>query len=126
MPPPLYCIKTGEKYESKDQMLKLRRISDNKKQKIRYWRKNYHYDLNLDDYDKFNEVSNIIRYVYKYHDFLLKYDPNEKQQFDTEDLEIYVKNHKFFKKAIPYLDYIKSLKKIESKFESDKKIFISF
>jgi len=27
MPPPLYCVKTGENYESKDQMLKLRRIS---------------------------------------------------------------------------------------------------
>jgi len=126
MPPQLYCVKTGEKYESKDQMLKLRRISDNKKQKIRYWRKHYNYDLNLDDYDKFNEVSNIIRYVYKYHDFLMRYNPNEKQHFDKEDLEIYVKNHKFFKKTIPYLDYIKSLKKIESKFESDKKFFISF
>ena len=126
MPPQLYCVKTGEQYESKEEMLKLRRISDNKKQKIRYWRKNYHYDLNLDDYDKFNEVSNIIRYVYKYHDFLMRYNPNEKQHFDKEDLEIYVKNHKFFKKAIPYLDYIKSLKKIESKIESDKKIFISF
>jgi len=126
MPPQLYCVKTGEQYESKEEMLSLRRISDNKKQKIRYWRKHYNYDLSMDDYDKFNEVSNIIRYVYKYHDFLMRYNPNEKQHFDKEDLEIYVKNHKFFKKAIPYLDYIKSLKKIESKFESDKKFFISF
>ena len=34
MPPALYCVKTGEKYESKEQMLSMRRENDNKKQKI--------------------------------------------------------------------------------------------
>ena len=43
----------------------------------------------------------------------MRYNPNEKQHFDKEDLEIYVKNHKIFKKAIPHLEYLKSLKKIE-------------
>ena len=33
MPPALYCVKTGEKYESKEQMLSMRRENDNKKQK---------------------------------------------------------------------------------------------
>ena len=28
MPPSLYCVKTGKKYESKDEMLKLRRINE--------------------------------------------------------------------------------------------------
>ena len=59
MPPPLYCVKTGKKYESKDEMLKLRRINDNKKQKIRYWRKHYKYDLTI-----------IIYFIY-YHEFFL-------------------------------------------------------
>ena len=104
MPPSLYCVKTGEKYNSKEEMLKLRRISDNKKQKIRYWRKN----------------------IYKYHDFLIKYIPNEKQVFEKDDLDIYVKNHKFFKRAIPHLDYIKTLKKIESKVDNDCPIIITF
>jgi len=126
MPPPLYCVKTGKKYESKDEMLKLRRINDNKKQKIRYWRKHYKYDLTIDDYDKFNEVSNIIRYVYKYHDFLLKYNPDETQNFDKDDLEIYVKNHKFFKKSMIHLDYIKTLKKLEQTEEEDNAILITF
>jgi len=75
MPPALFCVKTGEQYESKEKMLSLRRENDNKKQKVRYWRKQYGYDLSLDDYDKFKEITHIIRYVYKYHDFLLKYDP---------------------------------------------------
>ena len=126
MPPSLYCVKTGEKYNSKEEMLKLRRISDNKKQKIRYWRKNYNYDLTLNDYESFNEVANIMRYIYKYHDFLIKYNPNEKQEFDKENLDIYVKNHKFFKRAIPHLDYIKTLKKIESKVEHNEPIVITF
>ena len=89
MPPSLYCVKTGEKYNSKEEMLKLRRISDNKKQKIRYWRKNYNYDLKIDDYESFNEIANIMRYIYKYHDFLIKYIPNEKQVFEKDDLDIY-------------------------------------
>ena len=126
MPPSLYCVKTGEKYNSKEEMLKLRRISDNKKQKIRYWRKNYNYDLKIDDYDEFNKIANVIRYVYKYHDFLVKYNPNEKQVFEKDDLDIYVKNHKFFKRAIPHLDYIKTLKKIESKVEHNEPIVITF
>ena len=126
MPPQLYCVKTGEKYESKEEMLTLRRISDNKKQKIRYWRKNYNYDLCIDDYDNFNEVSNIIRYIYKHHDFLIKFNPTEKQNFDTNDLEIYVKFHKFFKKAIPHLDYIKTLKKIEPKKTNNDTVVITF
>ena len=126
MPPSLYCVKTGEKYNSKEEMLKLRRISDNKKQKIRYWRKNYNYDLKIDDYESFNEIANIMRYIYKYHDFLIKYIPNEKQVFEKDDLDIYVKNHKFFKRAIPHLDYIKTLKKIESKVDNDCPIIITF
>tara|TARA_R110002096_G_scaffold348183_1_gene541422 strand:- start:120 stop:500 length:381 start_codon:yes stop_codon:yes gene_type:complete len=126
MPPSLYCVKTGEKYNSKEEMLKLRRISDNKKQKIRYWRKNYNYDLKIDDYESFNEIANIMRYIYKYHDFLIKYIPNEKQVFEKDDLDIYVKNHKFFKRSIPYLDYIKTLKKIESKVEHNEPIVITF
>ena len=126
MPPSLYYVKTGEKYNSKEEMLKLRRVSDNKKQKIRYWRKNYNYDLTLNDYESFNEVANIMRYIYKYHDFLIKYNPNEKQVFEKDDLDIYVKNHKFFKRAIPHLDYIKTLKKIESKVEHNEPIVITF
>ena len=126
MPPSLYCVKTGEKYNSKEEMLKLRRVSDNKKQKIRYWRKNYNYDLKIDDYDEFNKIANVIRYVYKYHDFLVKYNPNEKQVFEKDDLDIYVKNHKFFKRAIPHLDYIKTLRKIESKVEHNEPIVITF
>ena len=64
--------------------------------------------------DRFNQISNIIRYIYKYHDFLIKYDPTSNQEYSKEDLEIYVKNHKNFKKSIPHLDYIKSLKKINN------------
>ena len=126
MPPALYCVKTGEKYESKEQMLAMRRENDNKKQKIRYWRKKYNYDLKLEDYDDFKEITPVIRYVYKYHDFLLKYDPDTTQQYNKEELEIYVKNHKFFKKTIPHLDYIKSLKKLNNVEKKSEPIIISF
>lgn len=126
MPPALYCVKTGEKYESKEQMLSMRRENDNKKQKIRYWRKKYNYDLKLEDYDKFKEITNVIRYVYKHHDFLMKYDPNETQQLNKEELEIYVKNHKFFKKTIPHLEYIRTLKKLNQIEKKTEPIVITF
>jgi len=126
MPPALYCVKTGEQYESKEQMLTMRRENDNKKQKIRYWKKKYNYDLKLEDYDKFKEITNVIRYVYKYHDFLMKYDPNKTQQLDKEELEIYVKNHKFFKKTIPHLEYIRTLKKINPMEQNHDSIIITF
>jgi len=126
MPPALFCVKTGEQYESKEKMLSLRRENDNKKQKVRYWRKQYGYDLSLDDYDKFKEITHIIRYVYKYHDFLLKYDPEIPEKMNKDDLEIYVKNHKFFKKTVPHLKYIKSLKKINTNEKQLDPIVITF
>ena len=112
MPPALYCVKTGLKYESKEQMLTLRRVNDNKKQKIRYWRKKYNYDLTLDDYEKFMQINKIIKYIHKYHDLLIKYNPDAEQTFNKEELEIYVKNHKHFKDALPHIDYIRTLKLI--------------
>lgn len=126
MPPALFCVKTGEKYESKDQMLSLRRENDNKKQKIRYWRKQYGYDLTIEDYDKFKEITPVIRYVYKHHDFLMKYDPEMTQKLNKEELELYVKKHKFFKKAIPHLDYIKSLKRLNHVEKQIEPIIITF
>ena len=126
MPPSLYCVKTGNKYESKEEMLKLRRINDNKKQKIRYWRKKYNYDLSLDDYEKFNQVSKIMRYIYKHHDFLIRFNPDDIQQFYKSDLDIYVKNHKFFKQAIPHLNYIKTLNKIQDQEDKIQPITLTF
>ncbi len=126
MPPALYCVKTGEKYESKEQMLSLRRENDNKKQKIRYWRKKYNYDITLEDYDQFQPITNIIRYIYQHHDFLIKFDPDKTEKLNKEDVEIYAKNHKFIKKALPHLDYIKSLKRLNQVEKKNEPIVITF
>tara|TARA_Y100000114_G_C11726958_1_gene311483 strand:- start:570 stop:950 length:381 start_codon:yes stop_codon:yes gene_type:complete len=126
MPPPLYCARTGTKYESKEEMLRMRRLVDNKKQKIRYWRNKYNYDITLDDYDKFNKISGIIRYIHDQHDFLMKFNPDDLRYMTKRDLDLYVKHHKFFVKAIPHLDYIKTLKKIEKKEPENDNFVVTF
>ncbi len=126
MPPSLYCARTGTKYESKEEMLRMRRLVDNKKQKIRYWRNKYSYDITLDDYEKFNKISGIIRYIHKEHEFLINFNPDELRFMTKRDLDTYIKHHKFFVKAIPHLDYIKTLKKIEKKEPENDNFVVTF
>ena len=126
MPPSLYCARTGTKYESKEEMLRMRRLVDNKKQKIRYWRNKYSYDITLYDYEKFNKISGIIRYIHDEHEFLINFNPDDLRFMTKRDLDTYVKHHKFFVKAIPHLDYIKTLKKIEKKEPEDTHIIVTF
>ena len=113
MPPSLYCARTGTKYNSKEEMLRLRRYNDNKKQKIRYWRNKYGYDITLDDYDNFNKISGIMRYIHNEHEFLMNFNNEDIKWMTKRDLDTYIKHHQFFVKAVPHLNYIKTLKKIE-------------
>lgn len=112
MPPALYNCKTGERYASKEEMYEQRRMRDNIGQKVRYWRKRYGYDLSKNDYDEFSKHIDTIRNVYHIHDFICRFDTNA---VSGEDLEIYVKNHKSIKNALPIQNYLRTLKKIETK-----------
>ena len=112
MPPALYNCKTGEKYASQDEMCEQRRMRDNIGQKIRYWRNRYGYDLSKDDYEEFNKHIDTIRYVYQIHDFVCGFN---KGSIGGNDLEIYVKNHKSINRALPIQNYLRTLKKIETK-----------
>ena len=68
--------------------------------------------------------NNIIKTIDKTQRCQRNWDLNK--QIPKEDLDIYVKNHKAIKKAVPYLDYIKTLKKIETKKDNTEPIIITF
>ncbi len=112
MPPALYNCKTGECYSSQEEMDTQRRLRDNIGQKIRYWRKHYGYDLSKNDYDEFSQHIDTIKNIHHLHDFICRFDYNN---LVGEDLEIYVKNHKSIKSALPIQSYLRTLKKIERK-----------
>jgi hypothetical protein len=127
MPPALYNKDTGLYYENKEEMIKKRKERDLKANKIRYWRKNYGYDLDINDYDDFNQRINIIKNVYPLHDYIINF--SNKKKLNGEELEFYVKHVKKIKKGLEIKDYLRTLNKIVEKKEDDnieKKITIHF
>jgi len=109
MPPILYNKYTGGRYLNKDEMLINRKKKDNQKNKVRYWRKKYGYNLEYSDYEEFNKNIYLIKHIYDIHDFFINWDPND--EIKKQDLSMYIKKHNFIKDAYPIQDYVKTLKK---------------
>jgi len=112
MPSILYNKSTGGKYLNKEDMLINRKKKDNEKNKVRYWRKKYGYDLNYSDYEDFNKNVHLIKHIYDIHDFFVNW--NHTDEIKKEDLGLYIKKHNFIKDAYPIQDYVKTLKKINT------------
>ena len=112
MPSKLYDCRTETYFNSKEEQLAERKRRDNVSQKIRYWRKTYNYDLKKSDYDEFNKYVNIIKKVYKLHDFIIMY--NEKKKSISKDImDTYGKHYEAINKGLEIQGYLKTLKKIE-------------
>jgi len=112
MPSKLYDCRTETYFNSKEEQLAERKRRDNVSQKIRYWRKTYNYDLKKSDYDEFNKYVNIIKKVYKLHDFIIMY--NEKKKSISKDImDTYGKHYEAINKGLEIQAYLKTLKKIE-------------
>ena len=113
MPSKLYNKFTKSKYESEEDMIKQRKHRDNIKQKIRYYKKKYGYILDYDDlelYNEFVENLNIIKKVYKFHNFILTFkEPNDKMIMKT-DAEVYYTNKTNIDLGLEYIDFLKKLK----------------
>ena len=127
MPPKLYNKYTGGKYESYDEMIKMRKQRDNHKNKIRYYREKYNYDLVLEDYEEFNKYVNLIKNIYDIHHFFINY--NDDDEIKKDDLNMYINKHKFIKDALHIQDYVKTLKKINQESDDefkDKKYILEF
>tara|TARA_R100000951_G_scaffold88298_1_gene76303 strand:+ start:32 stop:418 length:387 start_codon:yes stop_codon:yes gene_type:complete len=127
MPPSLYNKYTGGKYINKEDMLTNRKKKDNEKNKVRYWRTKYGYDLKYSDYDEFNKNAYLIKHIYDIHDFFINWNPND--EIKKENLAIYIIKHNHIKNAYPIQDYIKTLKKInieENVIEKPEKYIIEF
>jgi len=123
MPSKLYDCRTETYFNSKEEQLAERKRRDNVSQKIRYWRKTYNYDLKKSDYDEFNKYVNIIKKVYKLHDFIIMY--NEKKKSISKDImDTYGKHYDTINKGLEIQGYLKTLKKIdpvkEESVEEDK------
>ena len=113
MPPKLYNKYTGGKYESEEEMIKMRKIRDNHKNKIRYYRSRYNYDLTLEDYEEFNKNIHLIKNIHDIHNFFINYKPDD--EIKKSDINMYIKKHKFIHDALHIQDYVKTLKKIDEK-----------
>ena len=113
MPSKLYNKFTKSKYESEEDMIKQRKHRDNIKQKIRYYKKKCGYILDYDDlelYNEFVENLNIIKKVYKFHNFILTFkEPNDKMIMKT-DAEVYYTNKTNIDLGLEYIDFLKKLK----------------
>lgn len=127
MPSVLFNKNTGGKYLNKTDMLTNRKKKDNEKNKIRYWRKKYGYDLNYSDYEDFNKNAHLIKHIYDIHDFFINWTPQN--EIKKEDLGIYIIKHNHMKNAYHIQDYVKTLKKIDNKetiIEKPEKYIIEF
>jgi len=127
MPPSLYNKYTKGKYINKEDMLTNRKKKDKEKNKVRYWRTKYGYDLKYSDYDEFNKNAYLIKHIYDIHDFFINWNPNN--EIKKENLAIYIIKHNHIKNAYPIQDYVKTLKKInieENVIEKPDKYIIEF
>ena len=124
MPSKLYNKFTKSKYESEEQMIRDRKNRDNIKQKIRYYKKQYGYDLDYNDlelYHQFVENLNVIKKVHRFHNFILRYkEPKDKMIIKT-DAEVYYTNKSNIDLGLEYIDFLKKLKKNESEELTEKK-----
>lgn len=113
MPPYLYNSKTKGFYANEEEKLAARRLKDNMKQKLRYWREKYGYDVDENDYEKFNNHSSNIKHVFDIHDWFINYSARDPIPEDMH--EIFFQRQSYILRALIYSqDYIKTLKKIKS------------
>ncbi len=113
MPPYLYNSKTKGFYANEEEKLAARRFKDNMKQKIRYWRSAYGYDVDENDYEKFNNHSSNIKHVFDIHDWFINYSARDPIPEDMH--KIFFEKQAYILRALVYSqDYIRTLKKIKS------------
>ena len=110
MPPQLYNCKTGGFYANKEEMINIRKSKDNMKQKIRYWRNKYGYDVNEKDYDEFSIHSSNIKHIWDIHNWFIDYKIGD--PIDEEIHGIFFTRQSYILRALLSQDYIRSLKKI--------------
>ena len=117
MPSKLYNKFTKTKYESEEDMIKQRKNRDNIKQKIRYYEKKFGYVLNYDDLELYNEFVknlNIIKKVYKFHEFIMNYKEPTDKMIVKSDAETYYTNKSNIDLGLEYIDFLKKLKHKET------------
>jgi hypothetical protein len=124
MPSKLYNKFTKTKYESEEEMIKQRKHRDNIKQKIRYYKKQYGYELDFNDLDLYNEFVenlNIIKKVHKFHNFIMNYKEPKDKMINKTDAEIYYTNKTYIDLGLEYIDFLKKLKHEEHEDNKVKK-----
>jgi len=125
MPGKLYNKFTKSKYESKEDMLLQRKNRDLIKQKIRYYKNTYGYDLDYNDlelYNKFVENLNIIKKVYKFHNFIINFKEPDNNMININDAKIYYSNKNNIDLGLEYIDFLKKLKKEEHEIIKNKNL----
>jgi len=84
---------------------------DNINNKLRYYRNKYNYDLTKKQYKEFVNNINIIKKIYKYHDFICNI-PKHKIPYHLVDF--YGKNYNILNQGYSIKNFLLKLKKIEN------------
>ena len=111
MPPALYNLSTGGFYSNKEEMVKSRKSKDNMKQKLKYWRNKYGYDVTKKDYEEFDKHSSNIKHIYDIHNWFVNYTVGD--PIDESIHGIFFARQSYILRALLSQEYIKTLKKIE-------------
>ena len=111
MPSKNYSSRLGRYYNNDNEKKELDKEHDNKLTKLNYWRRKWNYDVNLSDYEDFNEHAKQISKIKNIHDFFCKFDKNN---IATEqELFMYGKFCTQIEFAWESRHYIRTLKKID-------------
>ena len=116
MPPALYNLSTGGFYNNKEEMVKSRKSKDNMKQKIKYWKNKYGYDITENDYKEFNKHSSNIKHIYDIHEWFIDYNVGD--DIDENIHGIFFNRQAYILRALLSQSYIKTLKKIDTNQEN--------
>ena len=87
-----------------------KQYEDNISNKLRYYKNRYGYIINKNDYNEFKKNINVIKKIYKFHDFICNVN---QYKIPYQYVEIYAKNYSILQKGFSIKPYLLKLKKFD-------------
>lgn len=97
-------------WSSQEEMMKNRRIQDNKQKKVAYWRKKYNFDIKKDDYNDFLKMIPVVKKVYQDLEKYLQYDKN--RPISDHEFHFFASNYDKLQLVQDNKEYLATLKRI--------------
>ena len=101
---------TYQRYITPEEASIFKREDVLKRNKIKYWRKNFKFFIiEKDDYVDFSKISRNAKKIYEHLEFFKTHKKGKLPKTD-EQMEFFNKNYKLIKFCEPHLHYIKTIK----------------